>query len=108
MARSRRSRERLSAAEARRVALAAQGFADGRPARPDGRALRRVLKQVGLLQIDSVNVLARGHHLTLFGRLGPYPLEPGRRHARRNVRPRRDVEAIRSLRDPLPGAAAPG
>jgi uncharacterized protein YcaQ len=75
MARSRRSRERLSAAEARRVALAAQGFSDGRPAQPDGRALRRVLKQVGLLQIDSVNVLARGHYLTLFGRLGPYPVE---------------------------------
>jgi hypothetical protein len=75
VARSRRSRERLSAAEARRVALAAQGFANGRPGRPDGRALRRVLKQVGLLQIDSVNVLARGHYLTLFGRLGPYPLE---------------------------------
>jgi uncharacterized protein len=75
MARARRSRERLSAAEARRVALAAQGFSDGRPAQPDGRALTRVLKQVGLLQIDSVNVLARGHYLTLFGRLGPYPLE---------------------------------
>jgi uncharacterized protein len=75
MARSGRSRERLSAAEARRVALAAQGFSDGRPAKPDGRALRRVLKAVGLLQIDSVNVLARGHYLTLFGRLGPYPLE---------------------------------
>jgi uncharacterized protein len=66
---------RLSAAEARRIALAAQGFADGRPARPGGHALRRVLRQVGLLQIDSVNVLARGHYLTLFGRLGPYPLE---------------------------------
>ncbi|MEA2364451.1 MAG: uncharacterized protein QOD71_3596 [Thermoleophilaceae bacterium] len=75
MKRSRRRRERLSAAEARRIALAAQGFAAGRPARPDGRALRRVLKDVGLLQIDSVNVLARGHYLTLFSRLGPYPLE---------------------------------
>jgi uncharacterized protein YcaQ len=69
------ARAKLSAAEARRVAVAAQGFANGRPARPDGRALRAVLKQVGLLQIDSVNVLARGHYLTLFGRLGPYPLE---------------------------------
>ena len=57
------------------MAIAAQGFADGRPNRPDGRALRRVLKHVGLLQIDSVNVLARGHYLTLFGRLGPYSLD---------------------------------
>jgi hypothetical protein len=69
------ARARLSAAEARRVALAAQGFANGRPAQADGRALRRILGQVGLLQIDSVNVLARGHYLTLFGRLGPYPPE---------------------------------
>ncbi|MBA3261874.1 MAG: winged helix-turn-helix domain-containing protein [Thermoleophilaceae bacterium] len=75
MTRQGRKRERLSAAEARRIALAAQGFADGRPAAPDGRALRKVLKQVGLLQIDSVNVLARGHYLTLFGRFGPYPPE---------------------------------
>ena len=75
MAGSRRSRERLSAAEARRVALAAQGFAVPRPADPDGRALRRVMRHVGLVQIDSVNVLARGHHLTLFARLGPYQLD---------------------------------
>jgi uncharacterized protein len=75
MAGSKRRREQLSAAETRRVALAAQGFAVPRPADPDGRALRRVMRHVGLLQIDSVNVLARGHHLTLFGRLGPYPLE---------------------------------
>jgi uncharacterized protein len=68
----RNRRERLSAAEARRLAIASQGFADGRPSEPDGRALRRVLKHVGLLQIDSVNVLARGHYLTLFGRLGPF------------------------------------
>jgi uncharacterized protein len=75
MAGSRRSKERLSAAEARRVALAAQGFGVPRPAEPDGRALRRVMRHVGLVQIDSVNVLARGHHLTLFARLGPYELE---------------------------------
>jgi uncharacterized protein YcaQ len=71
----RNRRERLSAAEARRLAIASQGFANGRPAKPDGRALRRVLTHVGLLQIDSVNVLARGHYLTLFGRLGPYSLD---------------------------------
>jgi uncharacterized protein YcaQ len=66
----------LSADEARRIALAAQGFANPRTAaRLDRRHLRRVIAQIGLLQIDSVNVLVRSHYMPLFSRLGAYAPE---------------------------------
>ena len=64
----------LSQKQARRVALGAQGFLPQLRGlkRPDRRHLDQVFRQVGLLQIDSVNVLDRAHYLTLFARLGQY------------------------------------
>ncbi len=63
----------LSLSEARRIALAAQGF--DRP-RPRGRIgaehIIRTIRQLGLLQIDFVNVLVPAPYQVLFSRLGPY------------------------------------
>ncbi len=65
----------MSLAQARRTALAAQGLHRPRRVRagqPTMRDLQRVVDTVGLLQIDSVQVLARAHLMPLFSRLGPY------------------------------------
>lgn len=67
--------DRLSAAQARRIALGAQGFARSRPraATLGPRHGKAVFDQVGIVQLDSVNVVARSHELTLFARLGGHP-----------------------------------
>ncbi|MGB4135279.1 MAG: crosslink repair DNA glycosylase YcaQ family protein [Microbacterium sp.] len=62
----------LSAAEARRVALGAQGFSRRRPAAVGPRQLHGAMQRLGVLQIDSVNVFARAHYLPPFSRLGGY------------------------------------
>ncbi len=65
--------EELTAAEARRAALAAQGFADQPPARAPGPAqFARVLRRIGLLQLDSVQTVCRSHYLPVYSRLGVY------------------------------------
>lgn len=66
-------RAQLSRAEARRIALAAQGFDRPRPvAAADIRHIRRCIRQLGLLQLDYVNVLIPAHYLILYSRLGSY------------------------------------
>ena len=62
----------ISLAEARRIALAAQGFGRPRPADVDRAALAGTLDRMGLVQLDSVNVVTRAHYLAFFSRLGPY------------------------------------
>jgi uncharacterized protein len=63
----------LSAAEARRIFLDAQGLASKRRARrPREQDFATYVERQGVLQLDTVNVLARAHYLPFFSRLGPY------------------------------------
>lgn len=68
--------QELSAAQARRIAVHAQGLAGPRPGargkRVDSRHFRQVVDTLSAVQIDSVNVVTRAHELTFFARLGPY------------------------------------
>jgi len=68
--------EEMTAAAARRTALAAQGFADRAPGiAPQRRHLQRVLDRIQLLQLDSVSVAVRAHYMPMFSRLGGYDRE---------------------------------
>ena len=62
----------LSAKDARRISLLSQGFGRARPAKPGRRHLLSTIEALGVVQIDSVNVVSRSHYLPFFSRLGPY------------------------------------
>ena len=64
---------RLSADQARRVAVSAQGLAEPKPRGAVTRAhLRRLISRIQVLQLDSVSVAVRAHYAPVFSRLGPY------------------------------------
>jgi uncharacterized protein len=64
---------KLSLARARRIALAAQGFGRPRPSRPPSAGqIAALVRRLGALQLDSVNVFVRSHYMPVFSRLGPY------------------------------------
>jgi uncharacterized protein len=63
----------LTAAQARRIAVAAQGFAETKPRGPVTRVhLRRLISRIQVLQLDSVSVAVRAHYAPVFSRLGPF------------------------------------
>jgi hypothetical protein len=63
----------LTADQARRVGVAAQGFAEAKLRGPLTRAhLRRLISRIQVLQLDSVSVAVRAHYAPVFSRLGPY------------------------------------
>ena len=66
-------KRRLTAAQARRIAVAAQGFSEPRPRGTITRAhLKRLISRIQVLQLDSVSVAVRAHYAPVFSRLGPY------------------------------------
>ena len=84
-------REQLSRAQARRIALAAQGFGRPRPDRPVSmRDVQATISRLGQFQIDSINVVTRAHYLPLFSRLGNY--DPGLLERAAHQPPRRLFE----------------
>lgn len=62
----------LTPDQARRAAVAAQGFAEPKPTRATRAHLRKLISRIQVLQLDSVSVAVRAHYAPVFSRLGPY------------------------------------
>jgi uncharacterized protein YcaQ len=65
----------LSLKEARRLNIGAQLLAGKPPKRPTKQMMRDTIRHLGALQIDSISVVARSHHIVLWSRLGNHPQE---------------------------------
>ena len=90
---------KLSARDARRIAIAAQGLGR-RPKRAGEDELAAMVGQLGVVQLDSVNVLARSHYLVAWSRVGPY--DPAAFDRLSHAAPRATV-----LNRPLTGFGSP-
>lgn len=66
------ARATVALGQARRIALAAQGFGNARPTPVTTRQVQRTVDRIAQFQIDSINVVQRAHYLPLYSRLGPY------------------------------------
>ncbi|MBI1752913.1 MAG: YcaQ family DNA glycosylase [Acidobacteria bacterium] len=62
----------LTASQARRLFLGAQGLLDDPARRTTVASLQALIERLGFVQVDTINVVARAHDLTLFSRLDGY------------------------------------
>lgn len=62
----------LTARDARLLLMQAQGLLDDPDRKATPAALRKLIDRLGYVQVDSINVVDRGHHLTLAARLNDY------------------------------------
>src|SRR6516165_4638658 len=69
---ARRKMPRLTLDEARGVMLAAQGLLEPPMSAPGPDEVRATIERLGVVQIDTINVVRRSQYLVLWSRLGPY------------------------------------
>lgn len=64
--------EVVTAAQARRLLMAGAGLLRDPQRRAGPKTVERTIRELGFVQVDSINVIERAHHLILFSRLHGY------------------------------------